>query len=351
MMMVRQGVMAFHPVRIKARECSGFTWGLEEEVFITEPEHPSLASLYYLSRLLLRDPKHYYYYSASNFARGRDVHECLMSGIEIATTPHSSLEGLLEDLRKRRADLSWAVEKSYIVPVGHLFDLDSPSNTSGLHLHVGVEPELRLRVYQNIAYFLPVLILLSASSPFRGGRYFGPSYRVASSFAIGPLQEDPTYRFQDLIISRRLQTVEIRVLDPIWDLERLRWLLRVVQVVVNLPVVYPLDRERYLDLREQACREGYTRDLRRLYRELKAYLPLPENYLERSISDELAEWVARYGRAATYRALDRAYRTGRLEYVPAHHFRKQPWKSVAGLMGYYLLRLPYTLYKGWREWH
>lgn len=329
------------------------TFGLEEEVFITEPERPTLASLYYLARLLRRSPKRYYRYSASNFARGEDARQCLMSGVEIATAPHNSIDALLEDLRQRRADLIWAVGSSYIVPVGSLFDLDCPTNTCGLHIHLSVsgsETE-RKRVYQNLAYFLPLLILASASSPFVKNRYYGPSYRVASSYASGVLREDPAYRFQDLIFARRLGTIEIRALDPVWDIERLRWILQAVQAIVLLPFTQPLQLARYASLREQAACEGYTPALRGLYQELSEYVSLPESSLTRTASDEMAEWYEKHGMASTYRALDHAYRHGWMKEVPPRPLRGTFLKGLAGLAGYYVLRLPYTLYKAWREWH
>jgi len=325
--------------------------GLEEELFITEPTRPHLSSLYYMSRLLIRNPRHYYRYSATNFSRGADARECLMSTVEIATMPQPTPDTLLQELRQRRQELSCAVGDAYLVPVGHLFDLESPTNTGGLHLHLSVPEAQRERVYANLAYFLPLLILLSASSPYAGGRYFGPSYRVAHSFAIGPLREEPTYRFQDLIFARRLGTIEIRALDPVWDLERLHWLLRCVEAIAALPDAFPLDRERYAELREQAAREGYTPALRRLYRELRPWVALPERLLQHTASDEMAEWVAREGIEATYAALDHAYRFGTLCRVAPRPLKPSLWRGIAGFASYYLLRLPYIAYKAWREWH
>ncbi len=327
-----------------------YALGLEEELFITEPTRPHLSALYYMSRLLLRNPRHYYRYSATNFARGEDARECLMSTVEIATTPQPSLAMLMQELRLRRAELTEAVGDAYLVPVGHLFDLEAPTNTGGLHVHLSVPDERREQLYANLAHFLPLLILLSASSPFAGGRYFGQSYRVAHSFAIGALREDPTYRFQDLIVTRRLGTIEIRAFDPVWNLERLGWLLRCIEVIAQLHEARPLDRERYAELREQAAREGYTPGLRRLYSELRLYVALPERLLLRTASDEIADWVAREGIEATYAALDYAYRHHELRRVELRPMKPSLWRGIAGFAGYYLLRLPYIAYKAWREW-
>jgi gamma-glutamyl:cysteine ligase YbdK (ATP-grasp superfamily) len=266
---------------------SSLTLGLEEEVFITAPTRPTLDALYALAKLLWRNPRDYYKHTASNFARGRDARQCLMSSVEIATRPHTDIDALLEELRTHRAALADAAGDAYIVPVGHLFDLDAPTNTAGLHIHVGVPAERRQTVYANLAYFLPLLILLSASSPYAGGRSFGQSYRVASSFAIGALRDDPYYRFQDLILARRLGTIEIRACDPIWDLERLRVLLEAVWAIAQLPTARSIDRARYAALRHQAACVGYTPDLQALHRELSTVYAIPEALLETTIADEL----------------------------------------------------------------
>ena len=124
------------------------TFGIEEEVFITEPERPTFRSFYYLARLLASNPGFYYTHSAHNFARGKDLKQGLMSGVEISTRVFEDIELLADDLQKRRADLS-AVTSGLIVPVGHLLDYETPTNTCAVHFHIGgVEDKARL--YGNI---------------------------------------------------------------------------------------------------------------------------------------------------------------------------------------------------------
>jgi len=396
---------------VSAYAASCVTLGLEEEVFITTPTRPTLDALYALAKLLWRNPRDYYKHTASNFARGRDARQCLMSSVEITTRPHTDIDALLDELRTHRAALADAAGDAYILPVGHLFDLDAPTNTAGLHIHVGAPHERQQTVYANLAHFLPLLILLSASSPYAGGRYFGQSYRVASSFAIGALRDDPYYRFQDLILSRRLGTIEIRACDPIWDLARLRVLLEAVQAIAQLPTARPIDRARYAALRYQAARIGYTPDLQALHHELSTVYAIPEALLKTTIADELRGCVQAfqpsppvspaYGRVGLWSAeaklppnaeaalqhskrlpatplshavgeglgvrvkktdisqqallhlyarLNHAYRTGRWEPVAPHAVRPSAWRGALGLLGYYLPRLPYTAYKAWAEW-
>ncbi|NUL81702.1 MAG: hypothetical protein HUU60_03145 [Armatimonadetes bacterium] len=329
---------------------TAITLGIEEEVFITQPTRPTLNSLYYLSKLLAKDPKRYYFRSASNFSRGKDAKECLMSGVEISTDAHASIDEVLSDLSARRRDLAWAVDDAYIVPVGMLFDIAGSTNTSGLHIHIGAPVRERQRIYQNIARFMPLLILACASSPFLNGRPVGPSARAACSFAIGALRDDPLYRFQDLIVSRRLGTVELRALDPVWDLARLREVLRIVQAIALWPETMPLDLEQYAALREDACTIGLTPRLRSVLDELRRITPAPDWLFERTIADELTEFHAQQGLEKTYSALDRAYRTGVFEPGAPLKSHGSAVKGAAGLVGYYLVRLPFTVYKAWREW-
>ncbi len=333
--------------------------GIEEEVFITEPRRPSLNSLYYLARLLWRDPVFYYTHSASNFARGRDARSCLMGGVEIATRPAAGPAAAVRDLTRRRRELALAAD-GLLVPVGHLFDLEAPTNTCGLHVHLGGLPYPR-RSYAALVRYLPVLAAATVNSPLAGGRDVGVSYRMQRSFAIGPLRSDWAYRFQDIIYSRRLGTIEIRVFDPFWDLERLRWLLGACLAVAQLERPVALDLDRYNRLREVVAREGYGGPLRRLYRELAAFYPLPEELLLRPPAEETRRLHRQRGVEGAYLALDRAYRFGKPptlteEGGPGRRplsvgaLLGAPARLAAGLVGYLLPKAPYVALKAWREW-
>jgi hypothetical protein len=324
-------------------------FGIEEEVFITEPRRPTLQSLYYLARLLWRNPRYYYVHTASNFARGSDIRQGLMSGIELSTRPHASADAAVDDLARRRQELA-SVCQGLLVPLGNLFDYAAPTNTCGLHVHVGPVPDPD-RAYANLGHFLPLFLLLTANGPVAGGREFeGLSYRMARSYAIGPLRPDPWYRFQDLIFARRLGTVEIRALDPVWDLERLRVLLRCVEALVHLPHRLPFDRDTYNRERERVLRHGYQEGARRLYRELSSICPVAEEWFARPPAEEVRVLWRRHGTLGAYSALDNAYRTGQLVPRELPAMESSVGKAAIGLAGYYMVRLPYTLHKVWQEW-
>ncbi|MCD5401546.1 hypothetical protein LR013_02990, partial [candidate division NPL-UPA2 bacterium] len=194
------------------------TYGIEEEVFVVEPVRPSLKSLYYLSQLLWRRPGFNYFHTAPNLAHFPDIKTGIMAGIELATGIRPDIRSLQQELIQRRQELA-SVCQGLILPLGHLLDHKSSSRTCALHIHIGNPPH-RGKAYLNLAHFLPLLSLLTINSPCAGSRYFGQSYRIFRSPFIGPLKQDPWYRFQDIIISRRLKTIEIRIFDSTWDLER-----------------------------------------------------------------------------------------------------------------------------------
>lgn len=359
-----------------SRAVGGVLVGIEEEVFITEPDRPTLNSLYYLARLLWRDPGFYYTHSASNFARGWDVRSCLMGGVEVATRPAGSPEEAVWDLAAHRRELA-AVAGGLVVPVGHLFDLEAPTNTCGLHVHLGPLPDPR-RSYAAIVRYLPVLAAMTVNSPFAGGRDAGASYRMQRSFAIGPLRSDWTYRFQDVIYSRRLGTIEIRVFDPFWDLERLRWLVSACVAVALIDRPVKADIDLYNRLREVVAREGYARPVRRLYQELASFFPLPERFLLHPPAEETRRLYRTRGTVGAYTALDRAYRLGGLDEAgerplageaksrPGQERRADalpgagprgrarslalPVRAAVGFVGYFLPKAPYVILKAWREW-
>jgi hypothetical protein len=323
------------------------TFGLEEEVFVLEPDLPSLNSLYYLSKLLWKNPKLNYRLTASNFSRGPDVRQALMSGVEVATRVHDDPESLVDDLAERRRDLA-AVADGLVAPIGHLITLSTPTNVCALQLHVGGVPDLEI-AYANIAYFLPVLNLLTANSPFAGGEYFGQSFRMAHGYSIGGLKDDPYYRFQDLIITKRLGTIELRSPDPVWDLSRVKVLAGAVAAIAELKNMMPFKRNEYNRGRDNIAKTGYTDDLVPLYNELSRIADVPEHMLTKTASDEVKEFFEINGLPATYSALDNGYREGVFAARELPASKASALKSIAGLAGYYVPKFPYVAWKYLKE--
>ncbi len=323
-------------------------FGIEEEVFITEPERPTVRSLYYLARLLARNPVFYYTHSAHNFTRGKDMKQGLMSGVEISTAIFEDADAAVDDLARRRADLS-AVSSGLIAPVGHLLDMDTPTNTCAIHIHVSGVADNR-RVYGNLIHFLPILPLFTINSPMVAGEYFGQSYRMHKSFAIGAIKEDWTVRFQDVILSKRLGTVELRAGDPCWDLNRVRYLARAVAAIASLDESLDPRIELYNSLRDEICKRGLIEETAPLVDELQSLVEFPREMLHRTASDELRDAYNIGGLVAAYSALDSGYRHGVFESREVHE-RQQPHLAAGllGFAGYFVPRLPYYAFKGLKE--
>ncbi|MDP2873219.1 MAG: glutamate-cysteine ligase family protein [Bacillota bacterium] len=357
---------------------SGPTFGLEEEVFVTSATEPTLESLYFLARLMWRNPRRYYRHSDSNFARGRDVRLGLMSGVEISTGRHATPEAAVADLCERRADLARACRAPgvFLVPVGHLLDRDTPTNVCGLHIHVGLPAEERMRGYRRLAAYLPLLALLAASSPCRRGAYFGPSYRMVAGYATGALRPDHMYRFQDLIVSRRLGTIEARLFDPVWDVGHVLVLLRCMRAILLHAPDRAVDYALYAQLRHLAATRGYGEEFEPLWREVNEYLrqageaEVREGLFADPPAREIFDLYESRGLEVLYRALHHGYCRGLGEaeaslaeiagVMPSHsgpsvrtHGRRvrrfASLRAAGGFMSYYVIRLPYKTIKVLRE--
>lgn len=323
-------------------------YGIEEEVFVTEPEKPSLKSLYYLAGMLKKDIRFYYTHTASNFARGKDISQGLMSGVEISTATHSDVPSLLDDLVGRRYDLISFCE-GLIVPLGHLINYDAPTNACALQIHVGGIKN-KERAYKNLAYFLPLLTLLTVNSPGVNGEYYGQSFRIDKSYAIGPFQDDWEYRFQDIIYAKRLGTIELRIFDPVWDLDRIGLLVNLIDAIVRADKDYPFSREKYNRIRSQIALTGYCDQLEQPYSELNELHQISPDLFLNTYSDKVWDFYQEKGLFHTYSALDNAYRTGVFMPNRVPEQNEDLVKIGLGLAGYYVPKLPYVLWKYWREW-
>lgn len=338
-------------------------FGLEEEVFLTYPDRPTLDGLWALARLLWSDPGYWYTHSASNFARGADALATFMSGVEISTPPCRGAAQAVDELSRLRARLA-DVSDGYLVAMGALPGHFARTNTCGLHVHVGGLRD-RHAAYAAIAHFLPLLTCAFLNSPGadpnrgREGTAGGvmPSYRLGRSYATGPLRDDPFYRFQDLILPYRLPTVEIRAFDSCWDLARIRVILDAVTAILRSGRRWRLDVAEYNALRAAVVREGYGRALRPLYDELSDIIRVPEELFSEPPAAEVRRLMAvagdpsgggKSGFGELFRILDARYRG--LPDSQAREPRTPVYlRGAAGMLAYYLPKAPYVAWKAWVE--
>ncbi|HVG80835.1 MAG TPA: carboxylate-amine ligase [Methylomirabilota bacterium] len=237
-----------------ARTPPSFSLGIEEEYLLVDRQ----------SRDLVPDPPESMLEECHKRLEGRVSPEFLRCQIEVGTRVCSSLAEARADLAHLRATVAEVAGRHGLAPIAaatHPFaswtaqkptdrarylslarDMQAPARRliiCGLHVHVGLEdPQLRIDLLGQIAYFLPHLLALSTSSPFWRGNDTGlKSYRVAvfnemprtglpesfDSFAeyerhLGVLVnagliEDGTKLWWDCRPSARFPTLELRIPD------------------------------------------------------------------------------------------------------------------------------------------
>ncbi len=323
-------------------------YGIEEEVYLVQRGKPSLESFYCLASLLWKKGFFNYCHTAANLAHASDIRTGVMGAIEVSTEVCGGIYQALEALKRRRGDLAGCAGSGLIVPMGSLADAGAPTKTCGMHVHIGGDVSID-RVYFNLAYFLPLLMLVTASSPFVNGKRRGISYRVGNCPFIGPLNGNRMYRFQDLILSRRLKTLEIRIFDSVWDMARIRRLMELIDAVVNIKSCFDYDPEFYARARTEASGAGYGEITREIYLNLSKHVDCEEKLFSDTPSDFIYDYIKFNGKDAAYSALDNCYRTGVFAPANADGRMPNPLKIGIGLAGYYVPKLPYSIWKTCRE--
>jgi carboxylate-amine ligase len=173
-----------------------FSLGIEEEYLLVDRQ----------TRDLVPDPPASMLEECQARLEGRVTPEFLRCQIEVGTRVCSSLAEARADLAHLRATVAEVAGRHGLAPIAaatHPFaswtaqkpteraryltlarDMQAPARRliiCGLHVHVGLEdPQLRIDLLGQVAYFLPHLLALSTSSPFWRGNDTGlKSYRVA----------------------------------------------------------------------------------------------------------------------------------------------------------------------------
>ena len=231
-----------------------FTVGVEEEYHLVDRR----------TRELVAEPPAGMLAECERLLEGQVNPEFLRSQIEVGTRICRSMAEVREDLARLRRAVCAVTGRHGLAPVAastHPFanwalqrhtdkerynalarDLQGPARRlviCGMHVHVGIEdPDLRIDLMSQAAYFLPHLLALSTSSPFWEGEDTGlKSYRIAvfdelprtglpeqfESFGEyerhldvlvrAGLIEDGTKLWWDLRPSVRFPTLELRITD------------------------------------------------------------------------------------------------------------------------------------------
>ncbi len=162
-----------------------FTLGIEEEYLIVDRG----------TRDLVAEPDPAFFDACDAVLGDQVTAEFLQCQIEVGTRPHRNVSDAIDELRGLRLgvaetalDFGYAVIAASTHPfaqwrqqshtrkeryAGLWSDIGGPAwrlLICGMHMHVGVEdPDLRIDLMNQAAYFLPHLLALSGSSPFWDG--------------------------------------------------------------------------------------------------------------------------------------------------------------------------------------
>jgi carboxylate-amine ligase len=253
---------------------TAFTLGVEEEVMLLTPGSWSLAGA--IDEVLPRLPAE---------IRAQASAETHAAAVELATGVHESVGSAMGELRRLRnalrettADCGLAAATAGTHPFavwrdvavssgarqalvyGSMRELARREPTFALHVHVGVpDPEDAIRVANRMRVHLPVLLALSANSPFWQGRDTGlasartPLFqafpRVGIPRAFADYEDwtstvdllvrcdafpEPTFLWWDVRLQPTLGTVELRVMDSQTTLEESAALVALTQSLVRL---------------------------------------------------------------------------------------------------------------------
>lgn len=251
-----------------------YTLGVEEEVMLVDPRGWSLAQA--IADVLRALPPEIAEHVSS---------ETHSAAVELGTGVHTSVTGAIDELTTLRRDLAgvlgelglaaavagthpFAVWQEMVVTdrarhqlvFGSMRELARREPTFALHVHVGIpDPDHAIRAFNNMRAHLPVLLALSANSPFWQGRDTGlasartplfqafPRVGIPRPFhhydeyvtAIDQLIRceafpDPTFLWWDVRLQPRIGTVEIRIMDAQSTSTATRALVALVQSLVRL---------------------------------------------------------------------------------------------------------------------
>lgn len=231
------------------------TLGVEEELLLIDPESRTATP---------RAPQVLKYAAEHDLPDREDLdHELYRHQLETRTPPVASLDELHHHLLRRRAlaaeaaagvGLSTAAagtvplgreeprttrDDRYLAMVETYGELARPGGTCGMHVHVGISSdEEGVRVIDALRPWLPVLLAISANSPFHEGRdtgyaswralawgqwpSAGPTERFGSvagyrevgrSLVDSGAARDEGMLYYDARLARRFPTVEVRIAD------------------------------------------------------------------------------------------------------------------------------------------
>ncbi|EDX85383.1 uncharacterized enzyme subfamily [Synechococcus sp. PCC 7335] len=287
-----------------------FTIGVEEEYQIVDPETRSLADC---SKSLIKT-------NQNSNTEQEIVHELFRCEVEIATGICHTLDDVRRALVQARTAVIEAAqdngaviaaagthpfspwEEQEVTPKERYYALQEDLQQIikeliilGCHVHVGVEDrEMAVQISNRARIWLPLLLSLTANSPFCDGKDTGyDSYRMALWCRLptaGPppffenyadyqgfiqklidtdITDDPTKVYWDIRLSERFPTIEFRMSDVCASIEEAVMLAGIIralaytcyQDVINGQPALPVRGEMLKAAMWQAARHGLSGEL------------------------------------------------------------------------------------------
>ncbi len=306
-----------------------FTIGVEEEVMLVSAISNALANR--IDAVLPRLPADVVTHMTpethgSAVELRTDVHSEVSSAIDQIASLRHSLAATLKTLRLRAASAGthpFAVWEEIVVSAGERYqfvhgsmrELARREPTFALHVHVGIaDPEVAIRVHNRMRIFLPILLALSANSPFWQGRDTGLSSARTPLFQAFPrvgvprpfhsyqqyvdnvdllIRTDaipePTFLWWDVRPQASLGTLEIRVMDAQTRNEDTAALVAMTQCIARREALDSQITTSQIDSQESisenrflAARDGIAAELIDSEREIR--VPVPK-IVDRLVAD------------------------------------------------------------------
>lgn len=297
-----------------------FTIGVEEEVMLLSAHSNALANR--IDAVLPRLPEDVVTHMTpethgSAVELRTDVHSEVGAAMAQIAGLRRSLAATLKSLRLRAASAGthpFAVWEEIVVSAGERYqfvhgsmrELARREPTFALHVHVGIaDPEDAIRVHNRMRVYLPILLALSANSPFWQGRDTGLSSARTPLFQAFPrvgvprpfhsyeqyveavdllIRTDaipePTFLWWDVRPQPSLGTVEIRVMDAQTRNEDTAALVALTQCIARRETLEGSLSTRQIDSQESisenrflAARDGIDAELIDSEREVRVPVP------------------------------------------------------------------------------
>lgn len=232
-----------------------------------------------------------------DFVRGFSI-------IETKTSAHKDIDSLKEEIIFHRDNLVGVVGDHglALLPIGiHPFFSPKTSgieNCAALHIHL----DKSKKFYSNILTCIPLIIALTANSPFVDGNFLAMCSRALYSPSIGA-PNNFYERNSDLIINNFLNTVELRVCDTQILPEDVIGLVATLECIAKLDDTPKMAKAWYITQRKNAIYNGkegintnlFLEDIRSISEEL-ALNDLVQNFFTRKTGAEWqCECVNNYG--------------------------------------------------------